>query len=238
MTFEGVPMNSLESFRSSAGGGLLIDKPLTWTSFDVVKKVRGMLRVKKVGHAGTLDPLATGLLVLMSNGCTKLIDRVQAERKVYEGTLTLGGVTDSYDAATPVRDARAFDHCTDALLRDAMSTFEGDIEQIPPMYSALKHEGQRLYTLARRGAEVDRAPRRVLVESFELLGVVLPVVRFRVACSKGTYVRSLVHDLGQKLGCGAYLSSLRRTAIGSLNVSEAMTIEQIATIPAPEPTGA
>jgi tRNA pseudouridine55 synthase len=227
MTLEGVRMNSIESFRSSSGGGLLVDKPLTWTSFDVVKKVRFALRVKKVGHAGTLDPLATGLLVLMSNDCTKLIDRVQAERKVYEGSCILGGMTDSYDAASPVRDPKPYDHCTRQAIESAMENFTGWIEQVPPMFSAVKHEGQRLYTLARKGQEVARAARRVQVETFELLAMELPVLHFRVVCSKGTYVRALVHDLGQQLQCGAYLASLRRTAIGSYSVENALTIEQL-----------
>ena len=227
MTIGEVPMNSFESFRSAAGGGLLVDKPLTWTSFDVVKKVRGALRVKKVGHAGTLDPLATGLLVLMSNGRTRLIDQVQAERKVYEGTCTLGAITESYDAAMPTYDEKPFDLVDEGLVRNEMARFVGAIEQIPPMYSAVKHEGRRLYTLARRGELVERSPRRVVVESFELLKAEPPVLRFRVVCSKGTYVRTLVHDLGQRLGCGAYLSSLRRTAIGSFMIEHALTIEQI-----------
>lgn len=227
MSLQGVRMNSVAQFKSPAGGGLLVDKPPEWTSFDVVKKVRNSFRVKKVGHAGTLDPLATGLLVLLSNACTKLIDHVQVQEKTYEGTCVLGGITDSYDAATTVHDLRSFGHCTTESILSAMRSFVGDIEQVPPMYSAVKHDGERLYKLARRGEEVERKSRPVHVERFELLSSELPQLHFRVVCSKGTYVRTLVHDLGQMLGTGAYLSSLRRTAIGDFSVDDAVTIEQI-----------
>ncbi|MDX9758817.1 MAG: tRNA pseudouridine(55) synthase TruB [Bacteroidota bacterium] len=219
--------NTIAQFRSPVGGVLLVDKPQTWTSFDVVKKIRTALRVKKVGHAGTLDPMATGLLILCSSTLTRRIDAFQALDKVYEGSFRLGAVTPSYDAETETRDHRPIDGIDDAGIRQAAARFVGTIEQLPPMYSAVKVDGERLYKRARRGEEVARTPRAVRVEQFDILDVKLPEVGFRVQCSKGTYVRTLAHDLGQMLGCGAYLTGLRRTAIGSFLVEEAWSIERI-----------
>ncbi|MBR9975744.1 MAG: tRNA pseudouridine(55) synthase TruB [Bacteroidetes bacterium] len=219
----------MEQFRAPAGGVLLVDKPQGWTSFDVVKKVRGTLRVKKVGHAGTLDPMATGLLVLCSSGMTKKIDAFQALGKVYEGRMMLGAVTPSYDAETEPQDLRPLGNIDAIRIRSEVEVFLGDIEQLPPMYSAVKVDGRRLYKLARKGLEVERRPRTVTIERFDIDEVALPEVAFSVHCSKGTYVRSLAHDLGQRLGCGAYLSALRRTAIGNFDVDEAWSIEDIST---------
>ena len=204
-----------------------MDKPASWTSFDVVNKIRGVLRVRKVGHAGTLDPMATGLLILCSGRLTKSIDQYQALVKMYEGTMHLGGVTPSYDAETPVEDERPVDGITSDDVHGAAERFIGDIEQLPPMYSAVKVKGQRLYRLARKGKEVERTPRPVHIARFDIEDVSIPEVTFTVVCSKGTYVRTLAHDLGQMLGCGAYLSSLRRTAIGTQHVSDAWSIEQV-----------
>ena len=219
--------NSISQFQTMEGGVLLVDKPRDWTSFDVVKKIRGMLRVSKVGHAGTLDPLATGLLILCSGRSTKSIDMFQALDKQYTGDLLLGAVTASYDADTKPEQPLPFDHVTLDMLTDASRDFLGVIQQMPPMYSALKVEGRRLYELARKGVEVERKPREITVSEFALEMEAPPRVHFTVTCSKGTYVRSLVHDLGQKVGCGAYVQSLRRTAIGGFTVDEAWTIEAL-----------
>ena len=220
-------LNTIEQFRSQAGGVLLVDKPGGWTAFDVVKKIRGTLRVKKVGHAGTLDPMATGLLILCSGPMTKRLDTFQALNKQYEGSMRLGAVTASYDAETPEERPKPVSHLDVDDIRAATKPFLGDILQLPPMYSAVKVDGKRLYQLARKGKEVERRERSVKVERFDITDVQLPDASFRVVCSKGTYVRTLAHDLGQQLGCGAYLTSLRRTAIGSFHADEAWSIEDI-----------
>ncbi len=220
-------LNTIDQFRAPSGGVLLLDKPQGWTSFDVVKKVRGTLRVKKVGHAGTLDPMATGLLILCSGTMTKSIDTFQALVKHYEGTMRLGAVTPSYDAETPEEQHRPVGDLDIEQIREAATHYLGDIEQLPPMYSAVKVDGKRLYALARKGKEVERKMRTVVVDRFDITAVTLPDVHFRVVCSKGTYVRTLAHDLGQDLGCGAYLTALRRTAIGSFLASEAWSIDAI-----------
>lgn len=220
-------LNTIEQFRAPSGGVLLVDKPQGWTSFDVVKKVRGTLRVKKVGHAGTLDPMATGLLILCSGPMTRSIDTFQALVKQYEGSLRLGAVTASYDAETPEEQHRPVGKLRIEDVRSAAQRYEGDIAQLPPMYSAVKVDGRRLYSLARKGKEVERKPRTVHVARFEITGAEFPDVHFRVTCSKGTYVRTLAHDLGQDLGCGAYLTALRRTAIGSFFADEAWSIDAI-----------
>ncbi|MGB5074685.1 MAG: tRNA pseudouridine(55) synthase TruB [Bacteroidota bacterium] len=207
---------------------LLVDKPKSWTSFDVVKKVRSALRVKKVGHAGTLDPMATGLLILCSSLLTKKIDAFQALGKVYEGSMRLGAVTASFDAETEATNPMPTDGIDEERIRKAVEGLTGNIEQLPPMYSAVKVEGQRLYKLARKGVEVERQPRPVTIERFDIQAASLPDLGFEIHCSKGTYVRTLAHDLGQLLGCGAYLTELRRTFIGNFSVAEAWSIEQIA----------
>jgi len=221
--------NTVEQFRSAEGGFLLVDKPMNWTSFDVVKKVRGMFRIPKVGHAGTLDPLATGLLVLASQRKTKKIQLFQELQKTYIGDCMLGSTTLSYDAATEPENQTTVDHITITDIRNAAKVFTGRLEQVPPMFSAVKVAGERLYKSARRGETVERNSKVIEVTSFRIESVALPVVHFQVICSKGTYVRSLVHDLGQLLGCGAYLHNLRRTAIGAFRVDEAWTIEQLST---------
>jgi tRNA pseudouridine55 synthase len=219
--------NTIEQFRSHAGGVLLVDKPKSWTSFDVVKKIRSALRVKKVGHAGTLDPMATGLLILCSSHLTKKIDAFQALGKIYEGSMRLGAITASFDAETEPTDPMPLDDLNEDRIREAAAVFTGNIQQLPPMYSAVKVDGQRLYKLARKGVEVERQPRPVTIERFDIRTASLPDVGFEVHCSKGTYVRTLAHDLGQLLGCGAYLTELRRTFIGDFSVAEAWSIEQI-----------
>ncbi len=217
----------LRAFRSAEGGMLLVDKEPDWTSFDVTKKIRLALRVAKVGHAGTLDPAATGLLILCSNRMTKEIDRYQAEEKEYTGLFVLGAATPSHDAATPVSATASIDDVTAEIVREHAARFTGEIEQVPPMYSAVKIGGRRLYELARKGKEVERRPRRVTVREFRLEEILLPEVRFTLVCSKGTYVRSLVHDLGRSIGCGAYLKELRRTRIGGYRVEQALRVADI-----------
>ena len=227
MSGVGAAFNTIAQFRSACGGILLVDKPLDWTSFDVIRSLRTPLGVRKMGHAGTLDPLATGLLILASQRMTKEIDSFQAQRKTYCGELVLGGCTASFDAATPVEHERPLGALSMDDVARAAAEFTGEIAQIPPMYSALKVDGRRLYDLARKGQEVVREARQVTVHEFHITGGTLPRIAFRVVCSKGTYVRSLAHDLGQRLGCGAYLCSLRRTAIGEHSVDDAWTIERL-----------
>lgn len=217
----------LSRFISPEGGILLVDKAPGWTSFDVVKKVRNLFRLRKVGHAGTLDPSATGLLILCSNRHTQKVHEYQELRKEYTGMMKLGWITDSFDADTEEKEPKPFDHISEVMLQEAALRFVGEIEQVPPMYSALKKNGKRLYELARKGETIERQPRRVHVYCFRISNVRLPFVDFTITCSKGTYVRSLIHDLGQSLGSGAYVSSLRRTAIGEYRIEDAWTITSL-----------
>ena len=206
---------------------LLVNKPIKWTSFDVVNKLRYVLQTKKVGHAGTLDPLATGLLIVCAGKMTKRIDEFQGMEKEYTGTLMLGQTTPSYDcetAPTPLVDMAKI---TEAAVREAATSFVGLIQQVPPVHSSIKVNGRRSYDLARKGKPVELNPRSVEIKIFEIVQCRLPEVAFRVVCSKGTYIRSLAHDLGQKLGVGAYLSALCRTRIGAYELVNAETIEEI-----------
>lgn len=214
----------------AAGEILLINKPLDWTSFDVVKKVRNTIRVKKVGHAGTLDPLATGLLILCTGKFTKRIDEIQGQEKEYTGIIRLGEITPSYDRETEVTETRDISHLTESDIRAAAQQFEGTIEQVPPVYSAVQVNGKRAYDLARKGKEVELKSRTITVNAFEITGIDGPEVMFRVVCSKGTYIRSLAHDLGQALGVGAHLTKLERTRIGEYRLEDALTIEDIVEI--------
>ncbi|PTX14343.1 tRNA pseudouridine synthase B [Pontibacter mucosus] len=214
----------------AAGEILLINKPLGWTSFDVVKKVRNTIREKKVGHAGTLDPLATGLLILCTGKFTKRIDEIQGQEKEYTGVIRLGETTPSYDRETEVMETRAIDHLTEESIKEAAKTFVGTIEQVPPIYSAVQIDGKRAYTLARKGKDVELKSRTVTIQAFDITSINGPEVEFRVVCSKGTYIRSLAHDLGQKLGVGAHLSKLERTRIGEYKLEDALTIEDIVAI--------
>lgn len=206
---------------------LLIDKPKGWSSFDVIRRLRRILGVRKIGHAGTLDPMATGLLICLVGRATKLMETFMGLPKRYEGTLRLGETTPSYDAETEPAVQRAWEHLTDADLEEARQHFLGAITQVPPMYSAVKVGGERLYRKARRGEEIVRPPRTVHVYTFELIGREGPDVSFRMQCSKGTYVRSLAHDFGERLGCGAHLTALRRTAIGPYSVENAWTLDAL-----------
>lgn len=209
------------------GVTMLVDKPIEWTSFDVVKKVRTLFHLEKVGHAGTLDPKATGLLILCTGRKTKSIDSFAQLGKEYTGTMLLGKVTPSFDSETTVTEERDFAGVTPELLAEATGHFLGRQDQIPPMYSATKYGGKPLYKYARKGRVVRRESKEIDVTVFELTRFELPTVHFRIVCSKGTYVRSLVHDLGQRLECGAMLTSLRRTKIGAHHVDEALTIPEL-----------
>ena len=217
--------------ESSPAFALLVDKPSGMTSFGVVKKVRWLLGIKKVGHAGTLDPMATGLLILLlGRQATRQQDRFMGLPKVYTGTLRLGETTASYDAETPVEEHKAVDHLTDADLDAARLNFLGEIEQRPPIYSAIKVGGERLYKKARRGETAETVAiktRHVTITRFDLTARRGPDVDFIVECSKGTYIRSLAHDLGQALGVGAHLTALRREAIGPFGVDEAWTLDAL-----------
>jgi tRNA pseudouridine55 synthase len=201
----------------------LVNKPFGWSSFQAVKKMKYLLKARKCGHAGTLDPLATGLLIICTGKATKQLPEFQAQQKEYTGTITLGGITPSYDLETEVVERLPFAHITREEVEAAMAKLTGEIEQVPPVFSAVKVDGKRSYKLARQGEAKVLEPRKVLVESFEITRLDLPEVDFRVACSKGTYIRSLAHDLGKLLGCGAYLSALVRTRIGDFRIEDAHT---------------
>ena len=212
---------------------LLIDKPLNWTSFQVVNKIRWELKNKfgikklKVGHAGTLDPLATGLLLVCTGKMTKKISEIQALVKEYTGTFTLGATTPSYDLETPIDGTFPIDHLDDNALKEVINQFTGVVDQYPPVFSAIKKDGKRLYKYARKGEEIKIKSRQVEILAFELTKIKLPTIDFYVKCSKGTYIRSLANDYGKALGSGAHVSSLRRTAIGLHRIEDAYTIEQI-----------
>lgn len=206
---------------------MLVDKALDWTSFDVVKKLRNILGIKKIGHAGTLDPLATGLLIVCAGKKTKQINTFMDLDKQYTGTMMLGQTTPSYDRETAVDNETPIGHIQDQMIYDATKDFIGDIMQIPPKFSAVRFEGKRAYNLARKGLDVKLEARKVKVTTLEITEINLPEVQFRIQCSKGFYVRSFVRDFGKKLGVGAHLVSLRRTAIGPYLVSDALKVEEI-----------
>ena len=214
-----------------SGTVLVVDKPLNWTSFDVVKKIRYAICKKynlkkiKVGHAGTLDPLASGLLILCTGKMTKSIEQFMGQEKEYTGTFTLGSTTPSYDLETEIDNTFPTDHITEELLHNTLDQFVGTIDQYPPVFSALKKDGKRLYEFAREGIEVEIPTRKVNIRSFELTQKALPKVDFKVICSKGTYIRSLANDYGKALNSGAHLSALRRTRIGEFNIEQAVSIE-------------
>jgi tRNA pseudouridine55 synthase len=207
------------------GKVLLFDKPLEWTSFDVIRKVRGMIRVKKVGHAGTLDPLATGLLIVCTGKFTKKINEYMGMEKEYTGTFTLGAVTPTYDLESEPVDQKDIAHLTPEMIHAATVPFTGDIMQVPPIHSAIKKDGKPVYLAARKGIDVVLEPRPVTISSFVIEKIELPVVHFRVVCSTGTYIRSLANDFGAELGVGGYMSSLRRTRIGDFKVDDAMSMD-------------
>ncbi|MEO5648852.1 MAG: tRNA pseudouridine(55) synthase TruB [Ginsengibacter sp.] len=207
------------------GRVLLIDKPLDWTSFDVVRKIRNTIRIKKVGHAGTLDPLATGLLIVCTGKFTKKINEYMAREKEYTGTITLGAVTPTYDLESEPENFKPVDAITAEIIQKTTQQFTGEILQTPPIHSAIKQKGKPVYLLARQGKEVILEPRKITISEFEITSVVMPVITFKVVCTTGTYIRSLANDFGQALGCGGYLSKLRRTRIGNFKAEDAMSVE-------------
>jgi tRNA pseudouridine55 synthase len=219
-------MPTVEDFQN--GQVLLIYKPLNWTSFQVVNKLRWEIRQRfnlkkiKVGHAGTLDPLATGLLIICTGKFTKKIDEYQGQVKEYTGEITLGATTPSYDLETQVNKTFPINHITEELIHATTKQFEGEIQQQPPIFSAIKKDGKRLYELAREGITTEINFRTITIETFEITKIELPKIEFRVVCSKGTYIRSLAYDFGKALNSGAHLSKLRRTKIGNFSIENAL----------------
>lgn len=216
-------------FNFAEGEMLLINKPYTWTSFDVVGKIRNSFKPLKlkVGHAGTLDPLASGLLIICTGKFTKKIDEYQAQEKEYTGTMILGAGTPSYDMETEVDETFDISHITEDMIRANTKQFIGDLEQYPPAHSAIKVDGERLYLKARRGENIELKTRSVSIREFEITRVELPEIDFRVVCSKGTYIRSLVHDFGRALDNVAYLSALRRTKSGDYHIDNAFEVMEL-----------
>lgn len=215
------------------GATLLVDKPKHWTSFDVVNKIRYALKRRlgvkkiKVGHAGTLDPMATGLLIICTGKATKTLGQLQGLPKTYTGTILFGGSTPSYDAETEVEEQFPTEHITGELLEQVRQQFLGELEQVPPMFSAIKVDGQPLYKKARKGEKMEIKARDVHIYSFDLTRIAIPEVDFAVHCSKGTYIRSLAHDVGKAAGSGAYLTALRRTSIGPYSIESAWDLEKL-----------
>ncbi len=210
-------------------GILLVDKPKDWTSHDVVNFVRKNFNVKKVGHCGTLDPAATGLLVMLLGHATKLSDKLTGSDKEYSGRMILGVETDSQDMDGNVISKRATDGLSEKSVRDAFSKYLGEIEQLPPMFSASKKSGKKLYELARKGIEVEREAKKITIHKLEIEKMEIPFVDFKISCSKGTYVRTICSDIGKDLGCGAALHDLRRTASGKFKIENAHTVEEMRT---------
>ncbi len=217
----------MEASQTDEGRVLLIDKPYEWTSFDVVNKLRYKLKIKKIGHAGTLDPLATGLLIICVGKMTKRIEEFMGMEKEYTGTFTVGQTTPSHDLETEPGEKTPIDHLTTEMIHDAAKPYIGKISQVPPIHSAIQIGGKRAYSFARKGQEVALAPRDVEVSAFEITAIQLPLVHFRIVCSKGTYIRSLARDYGKTLGTGAYLSSLCRTRIGEFKLENALQLEDV-----------
>jgi tRNA pseudouridine55 synthase len=210
----------------ASGEIILIDKPIGWTSFKVVSVIRKSTKVKKVGHSGTLDPMATGLLIICTGKKTKDISKFLGQDKTYTGVISLGKTSPSMDKETEITEMKIDENINRDIIINTAKSFVGEIEQIPPMYSAIKINGKRLYKLARKGIEVERQPRKVKINSFEIKNVQIPDVEFEVNCSKGTYIRVLANDLGQMLGCGGILSELRRTEIGEFKAENALKVEE------------
>jgi len=212
------------------GEVILLDKPLNWTSFDVVGKVRRMIGIKKVGHAGTLDPMATGLLIVCTGKKTKEISSYQDLEKIYTGTILLGKKSKSMDLETELYGDEDISAITEEEILRVRERFLGKIMQVPPMYSAIKFKGKSLYNMARKGKSIELEPREVTVSKFEILEINKPNIKFEIKCSKGTYIRSVANDFGELLGCGGVLSSLRRTAIGNYLVEDALSIKDFVSL--------
>lgn len=215
-------------------GVLLVDKPTDHTSHDVIARLRGKLKMKRIGHAGTLDPMATGVLVVLVGKATKVSQYLMSLDKEYTGTITLGKVTTTQDAEGEMLETRPVPPFTEKEILAAMKTFIGDQYQTPPMYSAVKIDGVPLYKKARQGEEVEREPRFIRISAFEMTRWALPEIDFVLRCTKGTYVRTVAHDLGQKLECGAHLSKLRRTATGKFTIQQCLTLDEIEALSLPE----
>ncbi len=208
------------------GKVLLIDKPLEWTSYDVIRKLRKIINIKKIGHAGTLDPLATGLLIVCTGKFTKKINEYMAQEKEYTGTITLGAVTPTYDRESEPENVQSLEGITEEMIKDKTKQFTGEILQTPPIHSAIKQNGKPVYLMARKGMDVVLEPRKITIKEFEITDIDLPVISFKVVCTTGTYIRSLANDFGLALGPGGYLSELRRTRIGNFAVEDALTMEE------------
>jgi len=226
-------MEALPRNRFEQGQVLLINKPLHWTSFDVIRKIRAITGIKKLGHAGTLDPLATGLLIICTGKFTKRISEFMSQEKEYTGTFTLGASTASFDLETTPGNFKPVDNISEQRIFLAAKKFTGEIMQVPPAHSAIKQKGKRVYELARKGQKIEMQPRKIVVREFEILKIeaitqAAIIVHFRVVCSTGTYIRSLANDFGEALGCGAYLSSLCRTRIGEFKLTDALSVDEFA----------
>ena len=233
-----IPLHSLPTFsivnlpapdfNFKKGAAFLIDKPRGWSSHDIVKHVRKCIDLSKVGHAGTLDPMATGLVIVCCGKGTRTISEIQDQAKAYIGEVRLGASTASYDAETEIEERASFSHITkQKVLKVLDNYFTGPIEQVPPMYSALKKDGTPLYKMARKGKEIEREARKVHIYAARIISYDLPKIKLYIKCSKGTYIRSIAHDLGRQLGSLGYLSALRRTAIGDFRAEDALTIEDL-----------
>ena len=228
-----IPCNLNSASDFITGELILVNKPVLWTSFDVVKKIRNLLKQKlqikklKVGHAGTLDPLATGLLVICTGKYTRKINQIQGQIKTYTGTFTLGATTASYDLETEINNTFSTSHITKELLTKTAENFIGEISQKPPVFSALKKDGKRLYEYARAKKKIDIKERKVFIHNFEIAKIELPIIHFKISCSKGTYIRSLANDFGLSLKSGAHLSKLCRTKIGDYNLKDAFSITEL-----------
>jgi len=219
-------------FDFTLGEVLFVDKPLYWTSFTLVGRVRWAIshytgtKKVKVGHAGTLDPLATGVMIICTGKATKKITELQSGTKEYEATLYLGAVTPSFDMEHPVSGYFPTEHITESLVVETLKSFEGEQQQVPPLFSAVKVDGKRAYKIARSGADAEIEPKQITIYSIELLEYSMPYIKIRVSCSKGTYIRALARDIGEKLGSGAYITSLRRTRVGDVTIDKCLTFKQ------------
>lgn len=233
LPLEQIPVYNAENLPSpevdfSTAAIILVNKEKSWSSFDVVKYVRGRLKTKKVGHAGTLDPMATGLLILCSGRATKSISQLQEMRKTYVAEITFGASTPSYDAESDTDDTAPSSHITLELIQEVLQKeFSGEIQQVPPMYSALKRDGKRLYELARRGETIELQPRPVTISNHSIISFKDNKLKIEIECSKGTYIRSIAHDLGKALNSLGYLSALERTKIGDFTSKNALSTQQI-----------
>jgi tRNA pseudouridine55 synthase len=219
-------VSDFSNLNFQTGEIILINKPYGWSSFKVIYKIREAIGVRKVGHAGTLDPMATGLLIIATGKKTKEISSFQDMEKTYCGTITLGKTSPSFDLETDVTEAKHIEEISEGKIYSVRDIFLGRILQTPPMYSAIKFKGKSLYKIARKGGEVERKPREVDISKFEIKDISLPDIEFEISCTKGTYIRVIANDFGEKIGCGALLSSLKRTKIGNHSVENALTVDK------------